>query len=141
MGILFFRSYWKQKDGDEFSLLFATEYDGRLDYWGKNQSWILSDLQKYFDSGWEAVGNVGPEKGLFRRPPKKERLVFYESLKYERYDRSGKLYEDGVFFTTKEDEIKVMYKSRPGRDGKIIVTGNDLDILRDHPDYKKTKRV
>lgn len=62
----FYSTYWENGKGGRTNLTFGvTEYDVRLDVWGRNQDWIMKELQDYLDEGWQYVTPPGPNSFRF----------------------------------------------------------------------------
>jgi hypothetical protein len=64
----YFLRHWGPGKGGSYPLGDGkTEYHARVFYWSDNQSWILPELQKYMDEGWQPLTEVGPNAYAFRR--------------------------------------------------------------------------
>lgn len=64
----YYRVSWDSGKGGRYPLTFGkTEYSVRLDNWGRDQHWILPEIQSYIDKGWEPIHEIGPGSYHFVR--------------------------------------------------------------------------
>ncbi len=62
----FYSTYWESGKGGRWSLTFGvTEASVRLDNWWQDQNWIMPQIQKIIDEGWEYVTPPGPNSYNF----------------------------------------------------------------------------